>query len=94
MLSGSEFHKSTTRRLKKSCLTFNSGDCFFSFREFSQFEFLYVAGMTRLHCIAQAGMCTLQSYHPDIAYKPLMADQDALIGPCNRGLLMQEPISH
>ena len=38
-----------------------------------------MAGMTHLHCIAHAGICTLQSYHPDIAYKPLMVDQVALI---------------
>ena len=29
-LSGKEFHKSTSRRLKKSCLTFNCEDCFYS----------------------------------------------------------------
>ena len=49
-----------------------------------------MAGMTHLHCIAHAGICTLQSYHPDIAYKPLMVDQVALIGPYIRDLLRQE----
>ena len=39
-LSGKVFHKSTTQRLKKSCLTFNSEDCFCNFREWPRFEFL------------------------------------------------------
>ena len=50
-----------------------------------------MAGMTHLHCIAHAGICTLQSYHPDITYKPLMVDEVALIGPYIRDLLRQEP---
>ena len=44
-----------------------------------------------LYCIAQAGVCTLQPYQLNIAYKPLMVDQVALAGLCIRGLLMQEP---
>ena len=48
-------------------------------------------GMTHLHCIAHAGICTPQSYHPDIAYKPWMADQVALIGPYIWDFLRQEP---
>ena len=47
--------------------------------------------MTHLHCIVHAGICTLQSYHPNISYKPLMVDRVALIGPYIQDLLMQEP---
>ena len=47
--------------------------------------------MTHLHCIAHASMCTPQSHHPDMAYKPLVVDQVVLIGLCIQGLLMQEP---
>ena len=48
--------------------------------------------MTHLHCIVHAGICTLQSYHPNIAYEPLMLDQVALICLCIRGLLIHQPI--
>ena len=54
-------------------------------------SFLFVAGMTHLRCIVHAGICTLQSYHPDISYKPLMVDRVVLIGPYIRDLLVQEP---
>ena len=50
-----------------------------------------MAGMTHLRCIVHAGICTLQSYHPDISYKPLMVDRVVLIGPYIRDLLVQEP---
>ena len=50
-------------------------------------SFLFVAGMTHLHCIAHVGICTLQSYHLDIAYKWLMLDWVVLVGPCIWGLL-------
>ena len=43
-------------------------------------SFLFVAGMTHLRCIVHAGICALQSYHPDISYKPLMVDRVVLIG--------------
>ena len=87
-LSGKEFHKSTTRRLKKSCLTLNSEDCFCSLESGLGLSFLFVAGITHLRCIVHADICTLQSYHPDISYKPLMVDRVVLIGMYIRDLLV------
>ena len=54
-------------------------------------SFLFVAGMTHLHCIVHASICTLQSCHPNISYKPLMVDRVTLISLYIRDLLMQEP---
>ena len=46
--------------------------------------------MTHLRWIVHAGICTLQSYYPDISYKPLMVDRVVLIGPYIRDLV-EEP---
>ena len=56
-------------------------------------SFLFVAGITHLRCILsmQVFICTLQSYHPDISYKPFMVDRVVLNGPYIRDLLVQEP---
>ena len=90
-LSGKEFHKSTTRRLKKSCLTFNCEDCFCSFREWPQFEFS-VRGRNDTSMLYCPWRYLYTSKSPDISYKPLMVDRVVLIGPDMRDLLVQEPI--